>query len=91
MGKINLIYFAFGALGSFFFFFIGYVLRKYTARMKVKRSEERAKTIMEEAKKEASERKREAQLEAKDLLLKLRSDFEKESKDRRRELTQLAT
>jgi ribonuclease Y len=89
MQNLKLIYMGFGILGSFFFFTIGYVLRKYTARMKVKRAEEKAKFIVEEAKKEAADRKREAQLEAKDLLLKLRSDFEGESKDRRRELAQL--
>jgi ribonuclease Y len=82
-------YIGFGTLGAFFFFFIGYILRKYTARMKIKRAEERSKTIVEEAKKDAESRRREAQLEAKDLLLKMRSDFERESKDRRRELSQL--
>ena len=57
--------------------------------MRVKRAEERSKSIVEEAKKEAEARKREAQLEAKDLLLKMRGDFEKESKERKRELVQL--
>jgi ribonuclease Y len=57
--------------------------------MKVKRAEERSKTIVEEAKKEAEARRREAQLESKDLLLKMRGEFEKESKERRRELSQL--
>lgn len=89
MSKINLIYIGFGLLGSLLFFGIGYVLRKYTARMKVKHAEERSKNIVEDAKKEAESRKREAQLEAKDLLLKMRSDFEKDSKERRKELTHL--
>jgi len=89
MNKMLIINIGFGILGALFFFIIGYVLRKYTARMKVKRAEEKSKAILEEAKQEAESRKREAQLEAKDLLLKLRSDFEKESKERRRELIQL--
>lgn len=89
MDKINVIYAGFGILGALFFLLIGYVLRKYTARKKVKRAEERSKVIVEEAKKEAESRKREAQLESKDLLLKLRTDFEKESKERRGELGQL--
>jgi len=89
MNKTTIIYMGFTVLGALFFFLIGYVLRKYTARMKVKRAEERSKAIVEEAKKEAESRKREAQLEAKDLLLKLRSDFERESKERRRELGKL--
>jgi ribonuclease Y len=86
---MNIIYAGFGVLGALFFFLIGYVLRKYTARMKVKRAEEKSKTIIEDAKKDAESRRREAQLEAKDLLLKMRSDFEKDSKERRKELAQL--
>ena len=89
MDKMSIFYSSIGIFLALFFFFVGYILRKYTARMKVKRAEEKSKTIMEEAKKEAESRKREAQLEAKDLLLKLRADFEKESKERRKELTQL--
>ena len=89
MDKASIFYSGLGILVAVLFFAIGYVLRKYTARMKVKRAEEKSKVILEEAKKEAESRRREAQLEAKDLLLKLRSDFEKESKERRRELTQL--
>ena len=89
MDKVTIIYMGFGILGAFVFFLVGFILRKYTARMKVKRAEERAKSIVEEAKKEAESRRREAQLEAKDLLLKMRSDFEKDSKERRRELGKL--
>ena len=89
MDKTTIIYAGLGLLGALFFFAIGFVLRKYTARMKVQRAEEKSKAIVEEAKKEAESRKREAQLEAKDLLLKLRSDFEKESKESRRQLGQL--
>ena len=89
MSKVLIFNIGFGALGAMFFFFIGYVLRKYTARMKVKLAEEKSKAIVEDAKKEAESRKREAQLEAKDLLLKMRSDFEKESKERRGEIGHL--
>ncbi|MFC1576398.1 ribonuclease Y [Candidatus Omnitrophota bacterium] len=89
MEKVYLIYIGFGVLGAVFFFVIGYVLRKYTARMKVKHAEEKAKIVVEEAKKEAESRRREAQLESKDLLLKMRADFEKESKERRKELGHL--
>ncbi len=89
MNKITIIYLGFGVLGALSFFFVGYVLRKYTARMKVKHAEERSKVIIEQAKNEAESRRREAQLEAKDLLLKMRSEFEKDSKERRRELGKL--
>jgi len=89
MEKTTLISAGFGILGALFFFIIGFVLRKYTARMKVKRAEERAKAIVEAAKNDAESRRREAQLEAKDLLLKMRADFEKESKERRKEIAGL--
>ena len=89
MENIAFVYIGFGALGALFFFLIGYVVRKYTARVKIKKAEERSRIIVEESKKEAESRKREAQLEAKDLLLKTRADFEKESKERRGELMQL--
>jgi len=83
----NMIYIGFGIiLGAFFFFYVGYIVRKYTAKMKVKKAEERSKAILEEAKIQAESRKKESQLEAKDLLLKMRSDFEKESKERKQEL-----
>jgi len=89
MGKMNLFYMGFAVLGAMFFFFIGYILRKYTAKMKVKKAEERSKSIIEQAKKEAEERKRESQLEAKDLLLKMRAEFEKESKDRKQQVVSM--
>ena len=66
----------FAFLGGVFFFILGYVLRKYTAKMKVKRAEDKAKTIINNSKVEAERRKRESALEAKDLLLKMRAEFE---------------
>ncbi|MFH1552694.1 MAG: ribonuclease Y [Candidatus Omnitrophota bacterium] len=77
----------FALLGSVFFFFLGYILRKYTAKMKVKRAEDKAKSIVNNSKVEAERRKREAILEAKDLLLKMRAEFEEESKGRRQEIS----
>ena len=76
----------FAILGGVFFFFLGYVLRKYTAKMKVKRAEDKAKTIITNSKVEAERRKRESVIEAKDLSLKLRAEFEEETKERRKEL-----
>ena len=89
MSNMIIVNVGFGALGALFFFIIGYLLRKYTARSKVKHAEVKSKLIVEDAKKEADSRRREAQLEAKDLLLKMRSDFENETKERRQELLQL--
>jgi len=77
----------FALLGGVFFFLLGYVLRKYTAKMKVKRAEDKAKTIINNSKVEAERRKRESALEAKDLLLKMRAEFEEESKGRRKEIS----
>lgn len=89
MQNVNMIYISFAAIGAFFFILLGYFLRKYTARMKIRYAEEKSKIILTEAKKEAEERKREAQLEAKDLLLRVRNEFEKDSKERREELSHL--
>ncbi len=86
LNNIRLNYAGFAFLGCVFFFFLGYVLRKYTARMKVKRAEERAKTIIQDSKVEAERRKRESMLEAKDLSLKMRAELEQESKERRKEI-----
>ncbi|MDP8299468.1 MAG: ribonuclease Y [Candidatus Tantalella remota] len=79
-------YLGFALLGGVFFFLMGYVLRKYTAKMKVKRAEDKAKTIINNSKVEAERRKRESILESKDLQLKMRAEFEEESKERRKEL-----
>jgi ribonucrease Y len=76
----------FAVLGGGFFFLLGYVLRKYTAKMKVKRAEDKAKTIINDSKVEAERRKRESIIEAKDLTLKMRAELEEEAKERRKEL-----
>ena len=87
MGDNNsLTYLGFAAIGGIFFFIMGYVLRKYTAKMKIKRAEDKAKTIINESKLEAEKRKREALIEVKDISLKMRAEFENESRDRRQEL-----
>jgi ribonucrease Y len=79
-------YLGFAVLGGVFFFLLGYVLRKYTAKRKVKRAEDKAKTIINNSKVEAERRKRESIIEAKDLTLKMRSEIEEEAKERRKEL-----
>jgi ribonuclease Y len=84
--EIQVTYIGFAVLGGIFLFALGFVLRKYTAKMKVKIAEDKAKTIITQAKMEAEKRKREADLEAKDMYLKTRTEFEEESKERRKEL-----
>ncbi|MGB2629803.1 MAG: ribonuclease Y [Candidatus Omnitrophota bacterium] len=86
-GNVTVSYIGFALLGSAFFFILGYVLRKYTAKMKVKHAEDKAKNIITKSKVEAERRKRESALEAKDFLLKMRAEFEEETRERRKELS----
>lgn len=81
------VYLGLAILGGLFFFFLGYVLRKYTAKRKIKRAEEQARSIVNDSRIEAERRKRESILESKDMLLKLRAQFEEESKERRQEIS----
>lgn len=69
--------------------YLGYFLRKYLAEKRIQSAEIKASHILEQAKKEAQERRREVELEAKDLLYRLRSDFERQTQDRRQEISNL--
>ncbi len=86
-GGHTIMFLGFGFLGCVFFFILGYVLRKYTAKRKIKLAEDNAKSIIAKSKVEAERRKRESFLEAKDIALKMRAEFEEEMKERRREIT----
>ena len=68
---------------------IGYIYRKSVAEAKVGRAEESVKRLITDAQKKAEAVKKETVLEAKEEIHVLRSEFEKESKDRRNELTRL--
>lgn len=83
---INMAHIGFAFLGGVFFFILGFVLRKYTAKMRIKRAENKAKNIITQSKVETERRKRESALEIKDMQLKMRAEFEEESKERRKEL-----
>lgn len=83
---LNITIFLFIVLTSLF---LGYVLRKYIAEKKTGDAETKAKHILEQAKKEAQGLRREAELEAKDLLYRMRQDFELKTQDRRQEITNL--
>ena len=92
MDNLNIASFAymgFGILGAVFFFIMGYVIQKYVAKKKLKSAEEKARTILDEVKREVANRRKEVDLEARDLLHKTRVDFDKESRDRKREITTL--
>ena len=69
--------------------YLGYFLRRYVAEKKIQDAETKAKYILEQAKKEAQDRRREVELEAKDLLYRMRQDFERSTQDRRQELSNL--
>ena len=84
--EVTAIYIGLAGLAATAFFILGYSIRKYLAKGKVKSAEDKAKKLMENAKAEADKLRHEAELQAKDLLLKLRTEFEKETKDRRQEL-----
>jgi len=68
-------------------FAIGYYLRKVSAQKKTKGAEEKAKKVVEQATGDAERIRRSAELDAKDLLLKMRTEFENETKVRRQEQT----
>jgi len=69
--------------------FAGYLFRKRIAEKKTGDAETQAKQIIETAKKEAQDKRREAELESKDLLYRMRQDFEKTTQDRRQEIANL--
>ncbi|MDD5618589.1 MAG: Rnase Y domain-containing protein, partial [Candidatus Omnitrophica bacterium] len=83
---LNIILFIFTALA---FSYSGYFLRKFIAEKKLKSAEAEAEHILEVAKKEVLDKRREAELEAKDLLYRMRQDFEREVKDRKSEIVSL--
>ena len=64
-------------------FFIGGLYRKKTAERKIGSAEEEAEKIRKEAAVEAQRAKKEALIEAKDELHRLRTEQEKELKERR--------
>jgi len=69
--------------------YAGYLLRRYVAERKIQDAEAKAKYILEQAKKEAQDRRREIELEGKDLLYRMRQDFERQTQQRRQEVTDL--
>lgn len=67
-------------------FFTGYLLRWFFAGRKLKSAEGKAKQLTDSAKKDADSRRKEVELQGKDLMIKLRQDFETETKGRREEI-----
>ena len=82
---IGIICIVIGVAISYLFLF----LRKSIGAQRVKSAALEAKAIIDEANKNAEAIRKEAELNAKDLLFKMRQDFEKESRDRRDEIANL--
>jgi ribonucrease Y len=69
--------------------FLGYLLRRYVAEVRIRRAEERAQEILEAAKEKASLEHRKASLKHKDLLHHMREDFDRETEGRKQQYKQL--
>ncbi len=70
-------------------FGMGYWLRKKTAEATIISAEEAAKKIVSEAERSSESKKKEALVEAKEEIHKLRSELDRETKERRSELQRL--
>lgn len=68
---------------------VGFFLNMTLSRRKLQSSENLSARILDEARKEAENIKKEAILQAKDYLLKSKTEFEKESRDRKSDLESL--
>lgn len=67
----------------------GYAIRRISSEAKIASAEEAAKRILSEAEKEAEQRKKEALINAKDEIHAIRSENERELRDRRNEIQRL--
>ena len=76
-------------LGAIIGIIVGYYIRKYIGEGKIKNAEELAKQIVEDAKKDSESLKKELLLEAKDEIHKLRTESERENRERRNEVQKL--
>ena len=70
-------------------FAIGYLIRKNVGEAKIKNAEDAAAKILIDAKRDAEAKKKEALLEVKDEVYRLRSETEREFKERRNELQRM--
>ena len=73
-------------VGGVIFFPLGIRYRKNVSEKEISSAEEEGKRIINEAIKSAETKKKEALLEAKEEILKNRSEYEKEEKSRRADL-----
>ena len=64
----------------------GYLYRKQASEKKIGRTEQYAKNLLEDAQRKADEKKKETILEAKEEVLRLKTELDRECKDRRAEV-----
>lgn len=76
-----------GVIFGFIAFKIGVNYRKKVAEAEIGSAEEKAQIILDAAKKDAETKRKEAVIEAKDEIHRLRSDAEKEIRDRRSDIS----
>ncbi|HNV23953.1 MAG TPA: Rnase Y domain-containing protein, partial [Candidatus Omnitrophota bacterium] len=69
-------------------FFAGYFLRWIFAHKQLKESQQKAKSLIDLAQKEAETLRKEVQLQGKDFAIKLREEFEKETRDKTEKMAQ---
>lgn len=79
----------FAFLGILLGLFIGYFLRKRTAEKKIGSAEALAQNILNDASRSAEANKKEVLMEAKDEIFRLRTEQERENKERRSEISRL--
>jgi len=89
MNLNNFIFIALLILIAFALSIVYLIIRRRMAEQKIRIAEERAKRVLEDAKREAETKRKEALLEAKDQSIKLRTEFERETKERKGELLAL--
>ena len=69
---------------GFLFLLLGYLWRKNIGEKNLQSAEKRAREVIQEAEKLILEKKREADIEAKETLYRLRNEFERESRNKRK-------
>jgi len=89
INQVPLIYTILAVIALLLGVLFGYLLRKYLAEAKITSAEEAAKRIIEEAEKEAEARKRESILEAKEQIHLMRTEADREIRERRNEIQRL--
>jgi ribonucrease Y len=68
---------------------VGYAVHSVVSRLRTRAAERNAKQLLDDAKRDAEVTRKEAQLQARDELIRVREQFEVESKSRRQELIAL--